>query len=87
MTDVTEEEVEVDPTEAIRIAIMVIGLVLNAVIMWDYIKDRPEVMVLGNRLRNFWARHVTRPEVEARELKRATGEVLFEAYTIVEGAD
>jgi hypothetical protein len=80
------EEEEVDATEALRICVMVIGLVINAVIMWDYLKDRPDVMVARQRLRNLWAKHVTKPEKEARELRLATGEVVFEAITIVEGA-
>ena len=81
--DVEEEELERDPTEVFRLIIMAIGLGLNALIMWDYLKDRPEVMVALKRLHNFWDRHITRPEKAARALRLAEGETVFEAITIV----
>ena len=76
---------EADPTEAIRIAIMVVGLALNLWIMWDYMKDRPEVMVTRSRVRAWWDKNVSGPERRARWLRKAEGETVYEAITIVEG--
>jgi hypothetical protein len=83
--DVEEDELERDPTEVLRLIIMGIGLALNAVIMWDFLKERPEVLVMRQRLKNLWARHITNPEKAAKALRRAEGETVFEAINIVEG--
>ncbi len=84
MADVESVETEeTDPTEALRIAIMVVGLVLNAWIMWDYLKERPEVLVMKHRAARWWERNVTSPEKRARALRLAEGETVFEAIGIV----
>ena len=90
MDDVeTQAEVDEDrdPTEVIRLAIMGVGLAINAIILWDYIKERPEMLVLRRRIELWWQRNVTNPEKAARALKRAEGEVVFEAMGVVENAD
>lgn len=84
--ETTTEEIERDPTEVIRLAIMAVGLAINAVILWDYIKERPEMLVLRRRVEMWWQRNVTNPEKAARALKKAEGEVVFEALGIVEEA-
>ena len=84
-TEVPEDE-ERDPTEAIRVVIMIIGVALNVVIVWDYLKDRPDVMIARQRLKNLWTKHVTNPEKRARDLRRAEGETVFEAINIVESS-
>ena len=78
-----EVEEERDPTEALRIAIMAIGLVLNAWIMWDYLKERPEILVLRRRVEMWWARNVTSPEKRARALRKAEAETVWEAMGVV----
>lgn len=82
----TEVEEERDPTEVIRLAIMAAGLAINAVILWDYIKERPEMLVLRRRLELWWQRNVTLPERAARALRKAEAETVFEAIGVVENA-
>jgi len=76
---------ERDPAEAVRIALLVIGLAFNAWVMWDYIRERPEVMIARRRLEQWWHRRVVAPEQRARDLRRMEGETIMEAMTIVEG--
>ena len=80
----TETE-ERDPTEAIRIAIMVAGLAFNLLILWDYMKDKPEVEISRRRVQAWWVRNVSGPEARVKALRKAEAETVFEALTIVEG--
>lgn len=77
-----ETETE-DPTEALRIAFMVLGMVLNLWIVYDYVKDRPDVMVARQRAKNWWGRVVTAPEKAAKALRLAEAETVFEAMEVV----
>jgi hypothetical protein len=79
-----EETERTDPTEAIRIAVMAVGLALNLWIMWDYLKDRPEMLVLKHRMTTWWNRNVTDPERRARALRKAEAETVFEAMGVVQ---
>ena len=79
------EEIERDPTEVIRLAIMAVGLAINAVILWDYIKERPEMLVLRRRVEMWWQRNVTNPEQRAKALRKAEAETVFEAMNVLGG--
>ena len=59
---------------------MGIGLALNAVTMWDFLKERPEVLVMRQRLKNPWARHITNPEKEAKARRRPRGRQCSRPY-------
>ena len=78
----TEEEYR-DPTEKIRIAIMVVGLAFNLWLMWDFVKDRPEFTVTRRRVQMFWERNVSGPEARVKAMRRAQNETVFEAMQIV----
>jgi hypothetical protein len=85
--DVEPDTEQSDPTEAIRIFIIMVGLAINVIMVWDYMKERPEVMVLRSRFEKWWENSVTNRERKARALRLAEGETVFEAITIVEGTD
>jgi len=74
-----------DPAEMVRVAILVLGLALNVWMMWDYLRERPDVMIARRRLEMWWKRHVQDPERRAQEMRRMEGEMPFEATSIVEG--
>jgi hypothetical protein len=78
---------ETDPTEALRIAIMVVGLALNVWVMWDVLKDRPEIMVAKRRVAMWWDRHVAGPERRAKAMRKAEAETVFEAMGVLDGGD
>ena len=80
----TETE-ERDPTETIRIALMVVGMALNLWLMWDYMKDRPEMLIARRRVETWWEHNISGPEARLRALRKAEAETVFEALTIVEG--
>lgn len=84
MSDEEPTAEERDATEVIRLVILAVGIALNVVITWDYLKDRPEVMVARQRLASWWHRNITEPARKAKALRLAEGETVFEAINIVE---
>jgi hypothetical protein len=81
----TEEDEFTDPTEKIRIAIMVVGLAFNLWLMWDFVKDRPEFTVTRRRVQMWWEQTFTGPAAKVKAMRRAEGETVFEAMQIVGG--
>lgn len=81
-----EEELRRDPTELIRLLLLGLGLALNLYVLWDQYRDHPEVLVLRHRTHSWWDRTVAGPRRRRRAMRRAEGEVVFEAIQTVEGA-
>lgn len=74
-----------DPTEALRIAVIVLGLALNvAVIYWE-MKDTAPMIEARAKLGAWWDRTFLAPRRARRAIQRAENEVVFEAMQVVEG--
>jgi hypothetical protein len=76
-----------DTAEKIRLAIIMVGLALNCWVMWDYLSDRPEIQIMKARAKKWWDKAVEAPAREAKKMRRAEAETVFEALTIVEGTN
>jgi hypothetical protein len=84
MSDEAETEEHWDPTEILRLVILGIGVGMNAWIMWDYLKEKPEVMIWQGRARDWWRHNVTDARKRAREWRVSRGRMIFEAHEVVE---
>jgi len=72
---------ERDSAEVVRVAILIVGLAINAYILWDYISERTEVLIFRRRLSEWWEQRTAK----AKALCRAEIEVVNEATRVVEG--
>jgi hypothetical protein len=79
--DVAEDR---DPTEWIRLALICFGLALNAWVIWDAVKERPEVLVWRQRWHDLLAER-REAKAEARRIDLEEKKTVFEAIQIVEG--
>lgn len=79
-----EEETEEYPDvlEALRIGLVIVALALQAYLMWDYVKDRPEVEVTRRRMAAWW-NNVAHQHQRMRKMEHET---VFEAIQVVDNA-
>ena len=70
--------------ERIRLLIIGIGIALNVAIVYWQLKDTAPMIELRGRLRNLRAR-MSHPWHQAKSLRRAEGETVWEAIQVVEG--
>ena len=73
-----------DVIEGIRVALILVGLAINVYLMWDYVKDRPEVEVTRKRVQGWWERAVAAPLNAESKLRRMENQAVYEAIQVVE---
>ena len=73
-----------DVIEGIRVALILVGLAINVYLMWDYVKDRPEVEMTRRRVQGWWERAVAAPLNAESKLRRMENQAVYEAIQVVE---
>jgi hypothetical protein len=82
---ITEEEAPRDLSEAVRVGLVLVALALNIWIMWDYVRDRPEILAARGRIVQWWGKVVVTPQAAAARVRKMERETVFEALQIVDG--
>lgn len=67
-------------------SLYVAALVLNAWVLWDQVRDSPEGRALVARLQTLKDR-MAEPVRQRAQFRKHANQVVFEAVTIVEGAE
>jgi len=70
-----------DLAEYVRLSLIFALLAIDVFIMWEAVKDRPDMLVLRQKLHDA----IARPWHRYRELRKAEKHVVWEAMGVVEG--
>lgn len=82
-----EDEAEIDRTlNRVYAVIQITGAVLSLWVLWDYIKDMPDVVVYRERVKGFLETQVGRLR-KSRDIEKAERHAVFEAIQIVGEAE
>jgi hypothetical protein len=73
-----------DAYDKARKALLLVGLALNAWLIWDYLKDTPEFQAQRRRFLAWWDRSVMAPHRERLRIRTLERRTVFEAWRIVE---
>lgn len=78
--EVEESEDELERVERkLRVVMNLASLALSLYVIWDYVRDKPEVLVWKQRI----ADAVRKPIEARRTIRKAKAEVVFEAMQVV----
>ena len=84
---VTEDDTFDEAFDKARKALLLLGLALNAWLIWVYLKDTPEYQAQQRKVRAWWDKTVMGPHRERARVRRLERQTVFDAWQIVEGAD
>ncbi len=80
--EMTDEEIE-RVERKLHLIMNLASLALSAYVIWDFVKDKPEVMVLRQKVGDFFRVNFVAPVNARRNLKKQEAQVVFEAMQAV----
>ncbi len=90
MTEI-EAQPEDDELERVerrlRLVVNLASAAFTLYVIWDYMKDRPQLAVWRARVENFVKINIDKPLEARRKMRKAESEVVFEAIQAVSGDD
>lgn len=80
---IMEEETGADLAEFVRLSLIFALLAIDAWIMWEAVKDRPDVLVMRHKIRDA----IAGPWKRYRDQRSAERHVVHEAMMVVDGSE